>query len=177
VIPTCCVSWYQWLEQGRDITVSPQVLDSVGRVLRLSSVERRHLYVLAGLNSPAPEVDPGTRRAGAAPCIRWRADRGLCLSGTALETCTAFTFEQEGEQLKVTVEKITGPKAGEESCTFRTKTEIPALAMKFESDMLVARQGTGVTRVAFIPADATGHRAFDDLAERAGKKFTKGVQS
>ncbi|MFJ6697683.1 helix-turn-helix transcriptional regulator [Streptomyces sp. NPDC091272] len=52
------VSWYQWLEQGRDITVSPQVLDSVGRVLRLSSSERRHLYVLAGLNPPAPEVDP-----------------------------------------------------------------------------------------------------------------------
>ncbi|WP_142218241.1 helix-turn-helix transcriptional regulator [Streptomyces sp. SLBN-118] len=53
------VSWYQWLEQGRDITVSSQVLDSVGRVLRLSSAERRHLYVLAGLNPPAPEVDPG----------------------------------------------------------------------------------------------------------------------
>ncbi|MGW7414008.1 helix-turn-helix transcriptional regulator [Streptomyces sp. NPDC054863] len=53
------VSWYQWLEQGRDITVSPQVLDSVGRVLRLNSSERRHLYVLAGLNPPAPEVDPG----------------------------------------------------------------------------------------------------------------------
>lgn len=52
------VSWYQWLEQGRDITVSPQVLDSVGRVLRLSSVERRHLYVLAGLNPPPQEVDP-----------------------------------------------------------------------------------------------------------------------
>ncbi|MFF0742416.1 helix-turn-helix transcriptional regulator [Streptomyces sp. NPDC004111] len=55
------VSWYQWLEQGRDITVSPQVLDSVGRVLRLNSAERRHLYVLAGLNPPAPEVDPADR--------------------------------------------------------------------------------------------------------------------
>ena len=54
------VSWYQWLEQGRDITVSPQVLDSVARVLRLSPAERRHLYVLAGLNPPAPEVDPGS---------------------------------------------------------------------------------------------------------------------
>jgi transcriptional regulator with XRE-family HTH domain len=48
-------SWYQWLEQGRDISVSPQVLDSVARVLRLSNAERRHLYVLAGLNPPAPE--------------------------------------------------------------------------------------------------------------------------
>ncbi|WP_329120729.1 helix-turn-helix transcriptional regulator [Streptomyces sp. NBC_01353] len=55
------VSWYQWLEQGRDITVSPQVLDSVARVLRLSGAERRHLYVLAGLNPPAPEVDPEAR--------------------------------------------------------------------------------------------------------------------
>ncbi|MGA4842004.1 helix-turn-helix transcriptional regulator [Streptomyces sp. G45] len=50
-------SWYQWLEQGRDISVSPQVLDSVARVLRLSGAERRHLYVLAGLNPPAPQAD------------------------------------------------------------------------------------------------------------------------
>ncbi|MEU6988121.1 helix-turn-helix transcriptional regulator [Streptomyces sp. NPDC046324] len=55
------VSWYQWLEQGRDITVSPQVLDAVARVLRLSAAERRHLYVLAALNPPAPEVDPAAR--------------------------------------------------------------------------------------------------------------------
>jgi len=50
-------SWYQWLEQGRDITVSPQVLDSVGRVLELDDAERRHLYALAGLNPPAPAGD------------------------------------------------------------------------------------------------------------------------
>ncbi|MFH8391004.1 helix-turn-helix transcriptional regulator [Streptomyces sp. NPDC018036] len=54
-------SWYQWLEQGRDISVSAQVLDSVARVLRLSNTERRHLYTLAGLNPPAPEVAPGHR--------------------------------------------------------------------------------------------------------------------
>ncbi|QDP97073.1 helix-turn-helix domain-containing protein [Microlunatus elymi] len=47
-------SWYQWLEQGRDITVSGQVLDAVARVLRLGEEERRHLYVLAGLNPPLP---------------------------------------------------------------------------------------------------------------------------
>ncbi|MER6097468.1 helix-turn-helix transcriptional regulator [Streptomyces sp. NPDC001728] len=55
------VSWYQWLEQGRDITVSPQVLDSVARVLRLSPAERRHLYVLAALNPPAPQTAPEDR--------------------------------------------------------------------------------------------------------------------
>ncbi|ACU76350.1 helix-turn-helix domain protein [Catenulispora acidiphila DSM 44928] len=45
-------SWYQWLEQGRDITVSSQVLDAVGRVLKLDEPETRHLYALAGLNPP-----------------------------------------------------------------------------------------------------------------------------
>ncbi|WP_370093498.1 helix-turn-helix transcriptional regulator [Streptacidiphilus sp. MAP12-20] len=50
------VSWYQWLEQGRDITVSGQVLDSVSRVLKLDEPERRHLYVLAGLNPPLAVV-------------------------------------------------------------------------------------------------------------------------
>ncbi|MEU3661691.1 helix-turn-helix transcriptional regulator [Streptomyces sp. NPDC032940] len=54
-------SWYQWLEQGRDISVSPQVLDAVARVLRLSDAERRHLYLLAGLNPPAPELEPAER--------------------------------------------------------------------------------------------------------------------
>ncbi|MCX4703206.1 helix-turn-helix transcriptional regulator [Streptomyces sp. NBC_01373] len=55
-------SWYQWLEQGRNISVSPQVLDSVARVLRLSNAERRHLYVLAGMNPPVPEIAPDRQR-------------------------------------------------------------------------------------------------------------------
>ncbi len=46
------VSWYTWLEQGRDITVSGEVLDAVAGVLRLSAAERVHLYLLAGLNPP-----------------------------------------------------------------------------------------------------------------------------
>jgi len=39
--------WYTSLEQGRDINVSDQVLDSLARVLRLSEDERKHLYLLA----------------------------------------------------------------------------------------------------------------------------------
>src|SRR5258708_11330584 len=41
------VSWYTWLETGRDITVSEQVLESLARILQLESEERRHLFVLA----------------------------------------------------------------------------------------------------------------------------------
>lgn len=46
------VSWYTWLEQGRDITVSAEVLDAVARALLLNAAERGHLYLLAGLNPP-----------------------------------------------------------------------------------------------------------------------------
>lgn len=52
------VSWYTWLEQGRDITVSGEVLDAVARALRLDVVERAHLYRLAGLNPPQAQPAP-----------------------------------------------------------------------------------------------------------------------
>ncbi len=41
------VTWYTWLEQGRSINASAQVLDAVARTLRLNMVEREHLYQLA----------------------------------------------------------------------------------------------------------------------------------
>jgi transcriptional regulator with XRE-family HTH domain len=41
------VSWYTWLEQGRPINASWQVLDAVARTLQLDGTERWHLYRLA----------------------------------------------------------------------------------------------------------------------------------
>ncbi|MEV5574536.1 helix-turn-helix transcriptional regulator [Spirillospora sp. NPDC052269] len=52
------VSWYTWLEQGRDIRVSEDVLDAIARALRLDGAEREHLYLLAGLNPPRAEALP-----------------------------------------------------------------------------------------------------------------------
>ncbi|MBO2448768.1 helix-turn-helix domain-containing protein [Actinomadura barringtoniae] len=39
-------TWYTYLEQGRKIQPSPQVLDSLAQVLRLSEDERRYLHAL-----------------------------------------------------------------------------------------------------------------------------------
>ncbi|QFY13458.1 helix-turn-helix domain-containing protein [Nonomuraea phyllanthi] len=58
------VSWYTWLEQGRDIKVSGAVLDAVARALMLDEAERTHLYVLAGLNPPEPTGRPGAPVSG-----------------------------------------------------------------------------------------------------------------
>ena len=48
------VTWYTWLEQGRRIPASAQVIDALARALRLSGDEHRHLRELAGLTAPPP---------------------------------------------------------------------------------------------------------------------------
>lgn len=47
------ITWYTRLEQGRDITVSPQVLESLARVFGLDASERNHLFILAREQQPA----------------------------------------------------------------------------------------------------------------------------
>jgi transcriptional regulator with XRE-family HTH domain len=42
------VTWYTWLEQGRDINASPQVLGAISRTLLFDAQERTHLFTLAG---------------------------------------------------------------------------------------------------------------------------------
>jgi transcriptional regulator with XRE-family HTH domain len=46
------VTWYTWLEQARDISVSRPVVNSLARALRLTPAERAHLFTLAGLALP-----------------------------------------------------------------------------------------------------------------------------
>jgi transcriptional regulator with XRE-family HTH domain len=53
------VTWYTWLEQGRAINVSEQVLAAIAGTLRLDPYERIHLYTLAG--HPEPPMDRDRR--------------------------------------------------------------------------------------------------------------------
>jgi transcriptional regulator with XRE-family HTH domain len=41
------VTWYTWLEQGRPINASPDVLGALSRTLRLDAAEHEHLLALA----------------------------------------------------------------------------------------------------------------------------------
>lgn len=51
-------TWYTWLEQGRDVRPSAEVLSALGRALKLDPDERQHLFRLS--DRPAP----GTRPSG-----------------------------------------------------------------------------------------------------------------
>jgi transcriptional regulator with XRE-family HTH domain len=50
-------SWYTWLEQGRDIRVSDEVLERVSQTLRLSEDERTYLFSLVQHRPPRVQRD------------------------------------------------------------------------------------------------------------------------
>ncbi|MEO1295852.1 MAG: helix-turn-helix transcriptional regulator [Cyanobacteria bacterium J06636_16] len=50
------IDWYIWLEQGRDIRPSLQVVDKLAEVFRLTEPERRYLYALTNYTPVPTEV-------------------------------------------------------------------------------------------------------------------------
>ncbi len=50
------VTWYTWLEQGRHIAASAQVIDALARALLMTPGQHRHLRELASL--PPPQLQP-----------------------------------------------------------------------------------------------------------------------
>ncbi|MBB4731230.1 helix-turn-helix transcriptional regulator [Xanthomonas arboricola] len=61
------LTWYTWLEQGREIGVSATFLDNLARVLKLDAAERRHLFLLAHERPPA---EPGKTWCVLPPLVR-----------------------------------------------------------------------------------------------------------
>jgi transcriptional regulator with XRE-family HTH domain len=51
------VTWYTWLEQGRDVSASPQALAALAGTLHLTPAERGYLFELAGKLDPALAAD------------------------------------------------------------------------------------------------------------------------
>jgi transcriptional regulator with XRE-family HTH domain len=78
-------TWYTWLEQGRDVRASLDVLEALARALRLTTAERTHLILLGRgeeappCKTPAERVSPPLRRVienlGLSPAVilgrRW----------------------------------------------------------------------------------------------------------
>ncbi len=76
------LTWYTWLEQGRDIRVSSQALEGIARALRLDRAEREHLFLLAQGRPPA-SAETGSRTVSAA---RQRMLDGLTFSPAYIRT-------------------------------------------------------------------------------------------
>lgn len=73
VLAGVSVSWYTWLEQGRDIQPSPEALQRIATVFKLDRVEAAHLFALCSLKAPAmaPAATAGsTVSAGLAQLVQ-----------------------------------------------------------------------------------------------------------
>jgi transcriptional regulator with XRE-family HTH domain len=78
-------TWYTWIEQGRDVSVSPAALARLAGALRLGRAERAYLFELAGRRDP----DPATSDSEPVP---WAALR--CLETIA---SPAYILDQRWE--------------------------------------------------------------------------------
>jgi transcriptional regulator with XRE-family HTH domain len=72
------VTWYTWLEQGRDIQVSAEVLERVSETLKLTPTEREYLFALVQ-NRPPPQT--GWRDIDVSPAVKRMIDT---LNGPAI---------------------------------------------------------------------------------------------
>jgi len=81
------VTWYTWLEQGRPINASVDVLDALARTLRLSEAEHHHLLTLA------------TRPAGDRPTEIEHAPDALVRLITSMEPAPAYVLGPRWEFL------------------------------------------------------------------------------
>lgn len=65
-------TWYAWLEQGRDVSASPEALARLARTLKLTAAERAYFFELAGKRDPAAAgagTDPDRMPAGLAAAL------------------------------------------------------------------------------------------------------------
>lgn len=63
-------TWYTWLEQGRDIKVSPSVLDCIASALRLTKDERSYLFALALESGPGTPSYESEEKAVISPPLQ-----------------------------------------------------------------------------------------------------------
>ena len=94
-------TWYTWIEQGRDVSVSPSALTGLARVMRLTAAERAYLFDLAGKRDPQASMAPdlGDLPKGLAAAVEaiatpaYMLDRswnGLCWNAPAARLFTGW---------------------------------------------------------------------------------------
>jgi transcriptional regulator with XRE-family HTH domain len=115
-------SWYTFLEQGRDVRPSAQVLEALARALALTGDERDHLMRLGGLPPSTPEPGPETIDTGLADLVEALGPRPayitaasfdvLAMNDAARELFTGMTGTA-GSPANVAVWVFTDPRARE----------------------------------------------------------------
>jgi PAS domain-containing protein len=87
------VTWYTWLEQGREISVSRGALQRIANALRLTPTDRAYLLCLAGLESTPDETH--SRSYSVEPHLRAVLDSLHCVPALVFGLCLdVLTFNR-----------------------------------------------------------------------------------
>lgn len=91
-------TWYTWIEQGRDVSISPHALARLGDALHLGRAERSYLFELAGKRDP----QDGTTTADEIPAGVTAAVASIVCPAYLLDQCwTARAWNKPAAQLFV----------------------------------------------------------------------------
>src|SRR5471032_1128741 len=62
-------TWYTWIEQGRDVSISPATLDRMAVALRLEAAAREYLFSLAAVKDPQARLAADAPDARVSACV------------------------------------------------------------------------------------------------------------
>ncbi|WP_432249530.1 hypothetical protein ACRAR1_20555 [Streptomyces sanyensis] len=103
------------------------------------------------------------------------ADRVAAI-GEAVEACPTVNVTVEGNEVPVKIARTDVPKIGQTSQSF-AMTLAFAPGVEVTADLVVAQEGTGFTRVAFVnDGGAEARKTHADLVTRVGDRFVEGVR-
>jgi transcriptional regulator with XRE-family HTH domain len=106
------VTWYTWLEQGRPINASVQVLSAVAKTLKLDQAEREHLYRLADVPDAAGQAAaPGATCEQVTPDVQFILDSLVPLPACVLNE--RFDLLAWNDAYAVLWPGVTGAEPGE----------------------------------------------------------------
>ncbi|MFG2733522.1 helix-turn-helix transcriptional regulator [Streptomyces harbinensis] len=153
------VTWYTWLEQGRPINVSTQVLRAVARALRLDDTERRHLYRLAGSGTPdtGSATSPPELTAALQPVLDQLDPFPACLQTSLFDV---VAYNRAYRFLFTDVELI---PPGERNCAVQFFTDPDWRGRYLDGDLVAARM---VARMRAEVGSGIGSPAAADIVDR-----------
>jgi transcriptional regulator with XRE-family HTH domain len=133
-------TWYTWLEQGRDVSVSPPALARIAEGLHLTAAERAYLFELARKRDPEAS-EPGDTRAlppqllAALQAITVPAyvlDRNWMACGWNVAASSLFTQWLGGAERNLLRYVFLDPTAGQFICDWENRGR--RLAAEFRAD-------------------------------------------